>query len=75
MRDFGDDVFSGTAKYHSKYRAQYPQQLFNGILKKFELSGKERLLDLGCGSGELAIPRAPYFEKVLALDPDKEMLK
>jgi ubiquinone/menaquinone biosynthesis C-methylase UbiE len=30
---------------------------------------------LSCGTGELAIPLAKYFEKVLALDPSAEMLE
>ena len=31
-------------------------------------------MDLGCGTGELAIPLAKYFENVHAVDPDDEML-
>jgi tRNA/tmRNA/rRNA uracil-C5-methylase (TrmA/RlmC/RlmD family) len=75
MRDFGDDVFEGTAKYYVQYRAAYPPQLFDDIAKAFKLNGKDMLLDLGCGSGELAILLAKYFENVLALDPDEDMPK
>lgn len=38
------------------------------------MDGHGNLLDLGCGTGELVIPLAKYFEKVLAMDPDYEML-
>jgi ubiquinone/menaquinone biosynthesis C-methylase UbiE len=74
MRDFGDDVFAGTAKYYSKFRAQYPVQIFDDIISIFNLDGHGRLLDLGCGTGELAIPLAQYFKNVVAVDPDAAML-
>jgi len=41
----------------------------------FELNKKGTLLDLGCGTGELAIPLANHFTSVLALDPDDGMLQ
>lgn len=75
MRDFGEDVFEGTAQYYARYRIRYPQELFNQVVETFSLDGGGMLLDLGCGTGELAIPLAKYFGKVLALDPDEGMLK
>ena len=75
MRDFGDDIFEGTAKYYAKFRAPLPKQLLDEIISTFTLSGKGKLLDLGCGTGELAIPLAEYFDSVLALDPDEGMLQ
>ena len=74
MRDYGDDVFAGTASYYAKYRTQYPAQIFNDIAEHFNLDGKGSLLDLGCGTGELAIPLAKYFKKVIAIDPHQDML-
>jgi ubiquinone/menaquinone biosynthesis C-methylase UbiE len=74
MRDFGDNVFEGTAGYYAKYRPTYPKQLFDDIIEAFELNGQGSLLDLGCGTGEMAIPLAPYFKNVLAIDPDRQML-
>ena len=75
MGDFGDDVFEGTAPYYARYRVRYPKELFDQIVETFGLDGKGRLLDLGCGTGELTIPLAKYFEKALALDPDAGMLQ
>jgi ubiquinone/menaquinone biosynthesis C-methylase UbiE len=41
-------------------------------LSKLDKAG--RLLDLGCGTGQLAIPLSPYFKEVIAMDPDSAML-
>ncbi len=73
-RDFGEDVFAGAAFYYAKYRPRYPQKLYDDIAANFKLDGRGQLLDLGCGTGELALPLAKYFKKVLALDPDIGML-
>lgn len=73
-RDFGEEIFAGAADYYAKYRPRYPRQLFDDLVHEFGLDGRGRLLDLGCGTGELAIPLAKYFEHVLAADPDADML-
>jgi len=73
-RDFGDNVFAGVAKYYVKYRPSYLAGLFEDIVKDFSLDERGKLLDLGCGTGELAIPLAKYFKTVLAVDPDPDML-
>jgi ubiquinone/menaquinone biosynthesis C-methylase UbiE len=75
MRDFGDDVFAGTAEFYEKYRAKYSLKLFHDLIQFFGLNGQGRLLDLGCGTGELALPLAKYFNKVVAIDLDPDMLR
>lgn len=67
-------LFKGTAKYYAKYRPGYSQGVFDLLKKKYNLNGKGRLLDLGTGTGQLTIPLARYFQEVIAMDPDKEML-
>lgn len=74
MSEFGNDIFASAAGYYAKYRPGYPQRLFLDLVRAFRLNGKGVLLDLGCGTGEIAIPLAKYFEKVLAIDPDPDML-
>lgn len=74
MRDFGNHVFEGTAKYYAKYRLSYPDKLIQDIVSVFNLDGRGKLLDLGCGTGELTIPLSKHFDSVIAWDPDKEML-
>lgn len=68
-------LFQGAAWYYARYRSRYPQILFEQLAKRFQLNGQERLLDLGCGAGLVAIPFSNQFKEVIAIDPDAEMLK
>ncbi|MBW4444629.1 MAG: class I SAM-dependent methyltransferase [Plectolyngbya sp. WJT66-NPBG17] len=61
--------------YYVRYRSRYPQALFDQIAERFSLDGTERLLDLGCGAGLVAIPFSDRFSEVVAIDPDSEMLQ
>ncbi len=67
-------LFTGTACYYAKYRAGYPQEFFDFVIKTFELKGDGRLLDAGCGTGQIAFPLAQHVAEVVALDPEEEML-
>jgi len=69
------DIFKGTAWYYARYRPGYPKEFFRHVVKNFKLNGEGRLLDLGCGPGQLAIPFTKYFKEVTAMDPDSDMLK
>ncbi|OUL27350.1 SAM-dependent methyltransferase [Nostoc sp. RF31YmG] len=67
-------LFEGAAWYYARYRPQYPPVLFDSLTEKFQLDGKGRLLDLGCGAGLIAIPLRDRFQEVIGLDPDADML-
>lgn len=66
-------LFSGAARYY-KYRSPYPKELFDLIVQTFGLDGSGRLLDLGCGPGNVALGLYRYFEKVVAVDINLQML-
>ncbi|HEV3157503.1 MAG TPA: class I SAM-dependent methyltransferase [Candidatus Baltobacteraceae bacterium] len=68
------DMFIGTAGYYAKYRPGYPPELFQEIVQFYRLDGTGVMLDLGAGTGQLSIPLARYFESIIAMDPDPEML-
>lgn len=67
-------IFKGTAWYYARYRRPYLPQVFEDIIAYYGLNGRGCLLDLGCGTGELAVPLAKHFENVIGLDPSADML-
>ncbi|WP_339315975.1 class I SAM-dependent methyltransferase [Paenibacillus sp. FSL R10-2734] len=74
MNEYGPDLFKGTATYYSEYRPQYPSSLIRFLIHKFSLNGEGRLLDLGCGTGQLALRFSDWFEEILGVDTEQEML-
>ena len=67
-------LFEGTAAYYSRYRFGYPAELFDFLVERFNLSRGSHVLDLGCGTGQVAIPLAKRHMPVRAVDPDIAML-
>lgn len=68
------ELFKDVADYYARFRTGYPQEFFEYVRRYFQLDGRGRLLDLGCGTGQITIPLAPHFEEVVGLDIDKGML-
>jgi 2-polyprenyl-3-methyl-5-hydroxy-6-metoxy-1,4-benzoquinol methylase len=75
LTTYDPTLFQGAAWHYARYRSKYPQALFDLLADTFQLDGKGRLLDLGCGAGLVAIPFANRFAEVVGLDPDADMLK
>jgi ubiquinone/menaquinone biosynthesis C-methylase UbiE len=69
------DLFSGTASYYAEYRTPYPEEVFKEIIAEYQLDGTGNLLDLGCGTGEIILPLAGYFDKATGVDINSEMLE
>ncbi len=70
----GDDLFAGTAWHYARYRPGYPPEMIDWLIEGAALDGTGRLLDLGCGTGQLALPLAPHVATAIGMDPDREML-
>ena len=68
------ELFKDTAWYYSRYRRGYPDSFFKHIVKTFNLDDTSHALDLGTGTGQIAIPLAPLVKEVVAIDPEQEML-
>jgi ubiquinone/menaquinone biosynthesis C-methylase UbiE len=67
-------LFAGTAWHYARYRPGYPQVFFDHLVRRFRLDGTGRLLDLGCGTGQLTLPLAGHVAEAVGMDPEPEML-
>ena len=67
-------AFSGTASYYARYRSPYPDEFLCDLRSRAATSGHGSLLDLAFGPGRVAIPMAPYFNNVMAVDVEAEMI-
>jgi ubiquinone/menaquinone biosynthesis C-methylase UbiE len=67
--------YEGAASYYMLYRPAYPVALVAVLEEAFRLDGRGQLLDLGSGPGSVAIPVAHLFERVVAMDPEPDMLR
>ena len=70
-----DNIFSGTAWYYARFRPEYPEAVIKLILDKFSLGKESRILDLGCGTGQISLHLAPHVLEIISIDPQEDMLK
>jgi ubiquinone/menaquinone biosynthesis C-methylase UbiE len=74
MGDGPGDLFAGTAWHYARYRPDYPQRFFDDLVRRLRLDGTGRLLDLGCGTGQLTVPFARHVAEAVGVDPEPTML-
>jgi SAM-dependent methyltransferase len=68
-------LFGGSAQYYRAGRFPYPPELVTAFQEELGLDGSGRLLDVGCGTGEIALLVAPLYAEVVGLDADGEMIE
>jgi ubiquinone/menaquinone biosynthesis C-methylase UbiE len=68
------DLFRSTAWYYARYWEGYPAEFFDVLKEKFKLNKNDRVLDLGCGTGQIAIPLSAFVKEVVAMDPEPGMI-
>lgn len=66
--------FSGIHKYYARYRPDIPKEVINIIVKYFNIGPADRILDIGCGTGQVAIAMEDRCGEMICLDSDREML-
>ena len=67
--------FSGeVADFYHRYRHGYPAAALDALVGAFGLTGQDVVVDLGCGTGQLALPMAARVRAVVGVDPEPDML-
>lgn len=74
MTTYGTGLFKGTASYYARFRPVYPPALVRLLIQSLSLDGKGRMLDLACGTGQLALRFSDWFEHIIGLDQEEEMI-
>ena len=67
---FGGEV----ARLYARYRRGYPPAVIDAIVDAIGLSRDDTVIDLGCGTGQLAVPLAARVRSVVGVDPEPDML-
>lgn len=70
-RGFTGDV----AECYAKFRRGYPPAVVDELMNVLSLDTHSSVLDLGCGTGQLAIPLAARVRAVLGVDIEADMLR
>lgn len=66
--------FRTAAAHYLQGRAAYAAGLFPRIARTCGLGLEHRVMDLGCGPGQIAVALAPLAGEVVGIDPEPEML-
>lgn len=69
------DAFESAEPYYAAHRPDYGDDVVGYLVERFALDEQSRVLDLGCGAGQLAVPLAARVGRVLGVDPNETMLE
>lgn len=67
-------LFASTVEQYDRYRTGYPAAAVADLARTLGLDRTRRVADIGCGTGQLALPLAGHAGAVTAIDPLPEML-
>jgi ubiquinone/menaquinone biosynthesis C-methylase UbiE len=62
------------AEFYHRFRRGYPPAVIDALVDSFALTADDVVVDLGCGTGQLALPLAERVRSVVAMDPEPDML-
>jgi ubiquinone/menaquinone biosynthesis C-methylase UbiE len=71
--EFRRDLYRGTARDYDRYRVPYPQSMIDDLAERTGATGRGRLLDLACGTGQVTFALAGRFGEVWAVDQEPDM--
>jgi ubiquinone/menaquinone biosynthesis C-methylase UbiE len=68
--------FAGpVAEHYAKFRRGYSADVVDHVVVALGLDGRSRVLDIGCGTGQLTLPLARRTRGVLGVDVEPDMLR
>jgi ubiquinone/menaquinone biosynthesis C-methylase UbiE len=73
-REAPPDAFGRTAREYELGRPLWPEELLDRVVAELGLGPEAAVLDLGAGTGKLTRALVPRFSRVVAVEPDPEML-
>jgi SAM-dependent methyltransferase len=73
--EYRKDLFKGTAEYYDVFRPPYPAVLVDDLEARVPLGSGGRLLDLACGTGQIAFALAARVADVWAVDQEAEFIE
>lgn len=68
------DRFRSTERFYADHRPGYGGAAIEYAVERFGVDRDVRVLDLGCGAGQLTLPLAEHAGAVVGMDPNPEML-
>jgi SAM-dependent methyltransferase len=69
-------AFSGpVAEFYARFRRGYPDAVVDRLVAALELDAGSRVLDIGCGTGQLTLPLAARTRAVVGVDVEADMLR
>jgi SAM-dependent methyltransferase len=69
---FDADLYRGSGSWYDRYRLPYPPSMLSSLLER--VSGRSRLMDLACGTGQLAFALRSSFSSTWAVDQEPSMI-
>ncbi len=72
--EFDPDLYRGTAGDYDRFRLGYPPAMIEDLLGRVRPSGRGRLLDLACGTGQITFAMANRFADAWAVDQEPGMI-
>src|SRR5687768_16656873 len=69
-------TFTGlVAEFYARFRRGYPDPVVDRLVAALGLGACSRVLDVGCGSGQLTLPLSRRTRVVLGVDVEADMLR